>query len=251
MNFQFGAGLLYGVPNAGNQPTLPTPFRLLLQEVSVDLKGDLKKLWAQEQFPIAKARGKIDITGKAKIVNLDPDPVNQFFFAQSSAAGMSIPVDKELATINVNTFTVTVAHAGTFEYDNGVSYAGGPSAGAPLLNNNPTPAAGQYAVNTSTGVYTFNSADGGIQVYISYTYTNATRGKTITITNQLMGYAPELRMDVWNIFRTKVWGLRLNSVVVGSWNWPSKLEDFWVIDINFDASADSSDNIGKLFADTF
>lgn len=223
---EFGTGVLYGTPNAGNLPTNPTPIRLLLQENSIEFKGDLKKLWTQSQFPIAKARGKVDVTGKAKIVNFDPDPINQLFFAQNIAAGMVIPVDRELAAIpSVSTFTITVSHGANFDQDNGVQFTNGSAAGALLIKVASGPTTGQYTVNTTTGVYTFAAADNSLGVAISYTYTNSTRGKTITLTNQLMGYAPEIAMDFWNTFRNKILGIRLNSVIIGQWTFPSKLED--------------------------
>lgn len=252
MNLQFGAGLVYGKPTAGNLPTNPTPVRLLLQEVSVEFKGDLKKLWAQEQMPIAKARGKMDVTGKAKIVNYEPAPINQLFFAQTQAAGMVVPVDRELHSIPSSAaFTITVTNAGTFDQDNGVQFTSGPTAGAQLTLVESAVATGQYMVNTTSGVYTFAAADNSLGVAISYTYTNSSRGQTITLTNQLMGYAPEIAMDVFNTFRNKVLGIRLYSVVFGSWTFPSKLEDFWVSDVSFDASTDASDSLGKIFADYF
>src|SRR5580765_240456 len=107
---EFGTGLLYGEPTSGNLPVNPTPTRLLLQEVTIEYKGDLKKLWTQSQLPIATARGKIDVTGKAKIVNYDPDPINQLFWAQSIAAGLEIPIDREIRNANA---TSTVTNAAT------------------------------------------------------------------------------------------------------------------------------------------
>jgi hypothetical protein len=243
---------LYAEPTLGNLPTNPTPIRLLLQEVSVEFKGDLKKLYTQGQFPIATARGKLDVTGKAKIVNYDPDPINQLFWAQTSAAGIQVPIDRELANIPaVSTFTITVANAANFAKDNGVTYTTGAKPGAVLLKVTSGPATGQYSVNSTTGVYTFAAVDNSLGVAISYTYTNATRGKTITLNNQLMGYAPVCRVDVWNNFRNQVLGIRLNACTFGSWTYPSKLEDFWVSDVAFDANTDSADALGALFADTF
>ena len=244
---QFGTGLLYGTPNAGNLAVNPTPIRLLLQEVSIDFKADLKKLWTQGQFPIAKARAKVEVSGKAKIVNFDPDPMNQLFFAQAVAAGMIVPIDREIAPVSGT--TITVLKSANFEQDNGVQYTNGSSAGATLIKVASAPAQGEYSVNATTGVYTFNVADNNIGMAISYTYTNTSRGKTITLNNQLMGYAPEIAMDVWNNFRNKVLGIRLYSCVVGSWTFPSKLDDFWISDIAFDASTDASDSLGKIFAD--
>lgn len=246
---QFGSGVLYGEPTGGNLPTNPTPIRLLLQEASIDFKGDLKKLWTQYQIPIATARGKIDVTGKAKIVNYDPDPINQLFWAQNIAAGIVIPVNGEVDTVNAN--AVTVTNAATFDKDNGVIYNSGSNAGQVLLRVASNVQVGQYSVNSTSGVYTFNSGDNGNVVAISYTYSNTTRGKTISLANQLMGYAPTCRMDLWGTFRGQIVGIRLNAATLGQWTYPTKLEDFWMSDVTFDANADASGNIGKLFLDTF
>ncbi len=248
---EFGTGLLYGEPTSGNLPTNPTPIRLLLQEVSIDFKGDLKKLWTQGQLPIASARGKVDVAGKAKIVNYDPDPINQLFWAQTIATGMVLPVDRELDFLLANATTITVTNGATFDSDNGVVYASGVKSGAVLLKVASNVQAGQYSVNSTSGVYTFNAADNATTFAISYTYTNATRGKTLTLNNQTMGYAPVCRMDMWGNFRNKVLGVRLNACTLGQWTYPSKLEDFWVSDITFEANTDASDVLGKLFADTF
>lgn len=248
---EFGTGLLYGTPTGGNLPVNPTPIRLLLQEVSIDFKADLKKLWTQGQLPIATARGKVEVQGKAKIVNFDPDPINQLFWAQTIAAGITIPIDQEAHNIPAtSTFTINATNAATFSQDNGVSYTSGPNNGALLINVASGPTTGQYSVNATSGVYTFAAADNSLGVFISYTYTNSTRGKTITLANQQMGYAPTCRMDVWNTFRGDVYGIRLNSCTFGSWSVPSKLEDFWMSDITFDANTDSSNNLGFIYADT-
>src|SRR5580692_3874876 len=134
---EFGTGLLYATPNAGNLAANASPVRLLLQEISVEFKGDLKKLFTQYQFPIATARGKIEVTGKAKIADYDPDPINQLFWGQSIAAGIDIPVDNEIDTPTTGATgspNVTVANGGaTFVQNNGVVYSGGTKAGALLL----------------------------------------------------------------------------------------------------------------------
>ena len=249
---EFGTGLLYATPNAGNLPTNPTPIRLLLQEVQIDFKGDLKKLYTQYQFPIATARGKIDVAGKAKIVNYDPDPINQLFWAQSIAAGIEIPVDLEVHAIPAaSPFTVFVTSNATFAVDHGVSYNSGALSGAVMLNVSPAfpSATGQYTVNTTSGLYQFALVDNNVSVAISYTYSNVSRGKTITLANQVMGYAPVCAVDVWANFRNKILGIRLNACTFGSWTYPSKLEDFWVSDVAFDANLDNSNNLGKIFGD--
>lgn len=221
-------GLLYATPTSGNLPTNPTPTRLLLQEVSIDFKADLKKLYTLYQFPIATARGKISVDGKAKIVNYDPDPINQVFWAQTRAAGMQIPVDQEVHGIPAaSPFVVYVTSNATFAQDNGVSYSNGTAAGQMFLNVSPEfpTTAATYTVNTTNGEYQFASVDNTLGVAVSYTWTNSTRGATITLTEELMGYAPQCGVQMWGTFRGKYLGIQLNSVTFGSWTYPSKLED--------------------------
>jgi|SRR6185437_8065669 len=246
MNIQFGTGVLYGVPNAGNLAANPTPYKLgILQEVSVEFKADLKKLYGQKQMTVARARGKIDVTAKGKFATLDPNLLNQLYFGQSQAAGMTIMASDETATL-VGT-SVTVANAATAVTDFGVINA---DTGQQLTRVTGTPATGEYSIaDPFTGVYTFASADSGMNVFISYTYTDASRGTTITLTNQLMGYAPEFRSFLFNQFRGRIMGLELFSCTMGSITIPTKQEDFWISDINFDAGVDASDTLGKIYAD--
>jgi hypothetical protein len=246
MNIQFGTGVLYGNPTLGNQPVNPTPFRFgVLQEVTVDFKADLKKLYGQYQFPVATARGKIDVTLKAKLAVFDPNMLNQLYFAQASAAGYWLISDGEQKTIAANIATVT--NNTTMQEDWGVQYK---TTGQQLILVNSAPAVGQYSVQVNAGIYTFNSGDNTNVVLISYTYTSNS-GTTITLANQLMGYAPELKMLLYNRFRTKYFAIELNDVTLGSINIPTKLEDFWVADIDGSANADASNTLGKLMMDLF
>jgi hypothetical protein len=250
MNIQFGTGVLYGLPNAGDLAANPTPYQIgTLQEVSVDFKADLKKLFGQSQFPVAKARGKIDVTAKGKFATLDPTLLNQLYFGQAQTAGMTIMAVDEPATIGTGSpvvYTYTVANAAEFQTDYGVINA---TTGAQLVKVSAAPATGQYMVNPATGTYTFAAADAGNGVLISYTYSSVTRGATITLTNQLMGYAPEFRAFLFNSFRTKIFGLELYSCTMGSISVPTKQEDFWVSDIDFDAGVDTTGTLGKIYAD--
>ena len=306
MNIQFGTGVLYGFPNAGNLPTNPTPYRFgVLQEANVDFKGDLKKLYGQQQFAVAKARAKIDVSVKAKLAVIDPNMLNQLFFAQAEATGITLISDSEAqtvpsgsglaawqsahaytlnniitdgtnaqlcitagtsggsvpswkTTVGANTAdnmvvwqclgpaanSVQIANAATFTTDYGVQYA---SSSQQLIKVASAPAQGQYMV--SAGSYSFNSADAGTAVLISYTYTSGTRGATVTLANQFMGYAPEFRALLYNIFRSKYFALELFNCTASEISVPTKQEDFWIVDINFDACCDSSGNLGKIYAD--
>ena len=237
---------------AGNLPTNPTPFKFgVLQEVTVDFKADLKKLFGQYQMAVATARGKLDVTIKGKIAVYDPLMLNQLYFAQVATSGVSMIVDGEAETINSTTNTATVANTPILT-DWGVLDATTGEAFTCMPNTAAVVATSQYYPNITTGVYTFSGADGAVSraVTISYTYTVAA-GSTITLANQLMGYAPELSMLLYNHFRGKYLALELNDVTLGSINLPSKLEDFWIADFDGSANADASNVIGKLMMDNY
>lgn len=252
MNIQFGSGVLYGKPVAGNLPVLPTPFKFgVLQECSVDFKGDLKKLFGQYQFPVATARGKVEVNIKGKLAVFDMQMVNQLYWAQAQAQGYNKVFDGGLnpaAAINANVVTVTnipiVEDWGVQDGATGQDY---------LYNPNVAALTGfQYFVNLTSGVYTFPSTQNGLTARISYTYfVNTNSSITVTLANQLMGYAPELEMLLYNNFRNKYLAINLFDVTLGTINAPTKLEDFWISDFDGSANANAANLLGLLMADTF
>ena len=119
--------------------------------------------------------------------------------------------------------------------------------GQQLTKVSSNPQAGQYTC--ASGSYGFNSADAGQQVLISYTYAAGSRGATVLLANQSMGYAPEFRALLYNTFHGKYFALELFNCTAGEISLPTKLEDFWIVDINFDACCDSTGNLGRIYAD--
>ena len=258
LNPQFGSGVFFGVPNAGNLAANPTPMQFgILQEVSAQFKADLKKLYGMLQLPLAKARGKIDVTAKGKIASLDPMFYSQLYFGQSTTAGVSRPVFNEAAAAGATVDTANI----TATKDLGVIVAatnGALSAGTQMTAiTSGTPTTGQYKFTpyNSTGPvdasYTFAAADvsAGLQVLLSYQWTDASHGTTLEITNQLMGYAPEFQAILYNNFRGNLFALQLNSCILGSLSIPSKQEDFWISDFDLEASCDVSGILGYIYAD--
>jgi hypothetical protein len=250
MVIEFGSGVLFGKPNAGNLPVDPTPVRLgVLQECSISFKGDLKKLYGQYQFPVATARGKVDIDIKGKFAAFDPIAMNQLMFAQAQVAGITLIADSEQHAILAS---VTVTNAANYVVGGDYGVQNG-TTGATMVNVPSSPGVGQYSVNTTTGVYTFNSTDvtSGFPVLISYLYTASTRGTTTTLAQQLMGYAPVCQMFFYADFRSKYLACQLNAVTIGDISMPSKLEDFWMSDISGAANADNSNTVGYIYSDNY
>jgi hypothetical protein len=251
MNVQFGTGVLFMLPNAGNTAANPTPYKLAaLQSVQVDFKSSLKKLYGQKQFAIAKARGTIDVNCKAKLKATDVGAINQLYFGQTTSAGKTIIADDEAGTVPAaTTYTITVTNAATFVTDFGVRDA---STGQQLQTVTTAPATGQYSVDPATGIYTFAAADANRKVLISYSYTSTlATATTLTLVNQLMGFAPEFRAFLYNDFRGKYFGIELFNCTMGGLSLPTKQEDFWELDIDFDACTDASDTLGKLYGDSY
>jgi len=151
LNPQFGSGVLYGIPNAANTAANPTPMQFgLLQEIALDIKGDLKELYDNQQIPAAIARGKIKVTGKGKIASLDPMFFSQLYFGLPTAAGVQRPVYNEAHTAAAS---VNTANAEALS-DLGVIVTGGTgfSVGAQLTNSGVSaPASGQYKFTAWTG----------------------------------------------------------------------------------------------------
>jgi hypothetical protein len=251
MNLQFGTGVLDGVPNAGNLATNPTPTRFgLLQEASVTFKADLKKLFGQKQFAAAKARGKIDVSVKAKIASYDPNMLAQLYWGQPTVAGVQRRVLDEshvpAASVTPTQITAGVDY-GVINKDTGLNMT-------KIASGSPTVGQYKFTPYNATGpvdaAYVFNASETASAVLINYTYPDTSNGTTLILNNQLMGYAPEFIAFLFNAFRGKYFGLQLNSCTMGEMSIPTKQEDFWMSDITFDASTDASDELGRLYLDS-
>ena len=79
-HYVFGTGNIYILPSGA------TPIQVAaIQNASVDFDGDAKQLYGQNQFPLDTARGKIKITGKFEIGQVNLNLWNSVFFGMSSA----------------------------------------------------------------------------------------------------------------------------------------------------------------------
>lgn len=240
----FGSGVLIATPSVTN----PTPVQFgTIQDVSVDFSFASKSLMGQYQFPIAVARGEGKISGKAKFANIDGAVFNSVFFGITETVGQKLWSYNEAATIPASTpWQCTVANGATFDADLGVTYA---SSGLYLTRVATVTAAGQYSVNTTTGVYTFGTADAGKAVLINYTYAQTTSGARSVINNQIMGTAVTFQIDFYqknpNIAGAQ-WSLRLYSCMSSKLSVASKNSDFTVPEIDFEAFANSANNIGEI-----
>ena len=234
--FQFGSGVLLG---ARTDIAGATPVNFgLVQEVHLDLSFTTKELYGQNQFAVAIGRGTAKMTGKAKMAQISGLAFNNLFFGAALSSSYTASSLGEAASVPANSpYTVTVAHEGSFIADYGVVFA---ATGLPLSLVASSPGAGQYSV--SAGVYTFNAADAGKAVLISYIYT-ATGGQKIPLVNQPVGTTPTFSAQLFTSFQGKTATVSLYNCVSSKLAYATKLEDFTVPELDFAIFANASGNV--------
>jgi hypothetical protein len=244
--YGFGAGVVWATPttdSTGAAIANPTPVIFgVLQEVSVDISGDVKELYGQNQFAEAVARGKAKISSKAKNGRFNGLLLNSVFFGQTVNTGLIANYYDTLGQAIATTVTIVPPASGTFAQDLGVRDANG----NPMTRVASAPATGQYAVNTTTGVYTFNASDVGNTCFISYGYTaTSTTAKNSTVMNVAMGAAPTFRTDLSMGFNGKYNALTLYSNVSTKLSIATKLDDFTIPEFDWSSFADANGRVLK------
>jgi hypothetical protein len=252
--YLFNSGVLVCTPNAGNLSAFPTPLALgVLQEGSIDVSFEVKELYGQAQFPVDVATGKGKVTGKAKFASITGKTLTDIIFGQTTAVGYNSPVYNEGPTaIPATPFTITVSNATNYIADLGVINA---ATGVPFTCistvGGGTPTAGQYSVSLSganKGKYIFSSADNvsGISVKISYIYSVAASGISITLANQLMGYGPIFEADLFIQYEAQVALTRWFACRMTKWSFPAKQGDYLIQDVEFSMFANAAGNLAEL-----
>lgn len=251
MSYAFGPGVLWATPLTdahGNTVANPTPVMLAaMQEFSIDFSRDLKELYGQNQFPIDVAAGKGKIAVKAKNAQISARALDAVFFGLGLTAGEKrIQYETTGAVIPTTPFTITPtpADSGVYSHDLGVRDA----QGYPMQRVASSPTTGQYSVNTTTGVYTFATADAGNRVYISYGYGVSAIGYTQEVPNLLMGLAPKFRADYFSTYDGKQSVVSLYRCVSGKLSWGAKLDDHVIPELEF---APMDNGFGKILAHSY
>jgi len=241
--YQFGSGVLYG-RSLTNTPATPVRFGAL-QDVSVDFAFTTKPLFGSFQFPLAVGRGTAKVTGKANFAQFNAQAFNDLFFGLSNpATGETKTAVQETQTITANIITAT--HNTTYVQDLGVVKS---SDGTVYTRTSGTPVGQEYSCNETTGVYTFNATQNAVAVLVSYNYTDAANGKLITMTNQLLGNAPQFLAVFTSTHSSKQLTLTLNACMSNKLTLATKLEDWTVPSFDFEAFCDASNVLGTLSMD--
>lgn len=245
VQLSFGVGTLWG--ERSDVPTGPTQFAIL-QEVNLEFSWEIRELYSQYQFPVDIARGKGKITGKAKYARILGSIYSDLFFGITSTAGQNVIANNEVASVPATPgpYTVTVANAANFRDDLGV-YFSDTARRIDLVASGPV--AGQYSVNESTGVYTFAAADQGRPLYVSYRY-SVTTGRTITLSNQFLGFTPTFKATFHSVRSGIVAGgqlvVVLNACTSNRLSIPNTMDDYALNEFEFSAFADVTGSMGTI-----
>lgn len=237
----FGSGTLYGqrTDAAGTPVMIGT-----LQDAQVEISGTNKELYGTGQFAEAVARGQAKITGKAKWGRISPMVYADLYFGVTPTAGQSATAVKEAAAAPAAApYTLPVANAATFQTDLGVTYA---NTALPLKKVAANPMQGQYSV--AGGTYTFAAADAGAALLISYGYGIAGSGYRLDINNIDQGINPTFRADLVTSFTDPQKGvmkttLTLYACVSDKLSIPTKMSDWLISEMDFQAFADPSERV--------
>lgn len=262
---QFGSALIYCNPNNGNQAVNPTGVRgLVIQNLEIDQAADTKELRGQNQFPEDTARSDIKSTFKFSIGKTDFWFLTQTVWADVFAAGgVSVVVNQANSVPGSVAYTVTptlptpASGTATFLEDLGVQYASGGN--FQNLGSGSVTAAGQYTVNTTTGVYTFDSADASASVVISFAYTLSAVGSTFQINNHVQGYSPQFEMfavETYSGASASGTGAsknipstaRLYACKIGKVTFPYKRNDYKMVDVEGMYFASSTGRVVDYYA---
>ena len=213
------------------------------QELSLSVKGNTKKLYGQNQFALAVARGTVAVTGKIKAAVLSGVAWNATFFGNTFTTGKDNYYFSEAHTPGSTTQAVTNATGGIS--DLGVFYA---STLLPLLRVASGPAVGQYSVVESTGTYTLNASD---EVALLFNYSNfsSASGQQLNVVNQQIGVNPTFQLDYWTNYNSptsKPFAMRLFNCVASDFTIATKLEDFVMPEISFDVFANAAGNVFNM-----
>lgn len=242
--FVFGSGTVLAIPAANN--ATPQAFGTL-QDVTIDFSFSNKELYGQYQFPVAVGRGPAKVTGKAKAASFSANFFNQYFFGLTPSSGGSNVAVAESHTV-ATTVTVSPQGGGTYTDDGGVFYS---VSGNQFVRVAATPGQGAYSVNTTTGAYTFNAADVGTLVNISYTYTSSAGFSSSVITNQLMGTAPTFKIVLNNTYLANSITLELYQVISDKLALAFKNTDWSIPEFDFTCFTNQANNLGKLTLSQF
>lgn len=244
MEFGFGTGILTGIRTDNTGTNTPIRFGAF-QGVNVEFSGDIKELYAMGQYPLDTARGKVKLSGKAKVAQIRAKMYNELFFGQTLSTGQVKYAFNESTTLGTGAASYTVANSGSTPLtDQGVFLASDQA--TQLTPVSSSPGSGQYTFTAATGVYTFSTHSASLGMLFNYTY-SVTTGYTISSVNPFMGDTPRFKATLFqkSPHSSDQIVLVLYACVAARLTFPTSIDDYVISDLDFSANEDTG--TGKVF----
>jgi hypothetical protein len=269
--FGFGAGRARIIPSGG------TPYELgVVQSASAEFKVDLKELRGPYRYPIAVADGKGTASGKVSFANLWPPTLSEILAA---AAPTASPASTSVGQAVINESGLIATHAYQLQQSTGlagaspfivgseivvVTVAGSPyyytrvTAGGEAAASATAPLAGKYSITTTGSaapILQFITADNGNTVSVTYLFTpTTTNANAIVSLGQLgMNTAPTFQLTLIGTGKNyysnaaQQFIIVFNAVLAPSLKFDFKLDDFTMLDLDYQAFIDANGNLGSLY----
>lgn len=240
MQYLFDTGFLFGTPTLGGTSNVTPVMFGGLQEVTVNLiQTRIVPTKSQFQVEFKELIGNTRISGVAKVARINGALFSELFTNQNTVPGSILAAVDSPQTIVA---TSQIFFSTPMVADLGIKRA---ADSTPLTFTTGVPGPGQYGVNVSTRTYSFNAADVGTAILLSYTYSSAS-GFKIAFADLLKGEAPYFSLFLMNTYGGKQFTMTLNKVVTTKVVLPFRLETFSISEFSFEAISDLSQAVGTL-----
>lgn len=239
----FGAGRFYGTLTATSPVPTPNP-GIVVQDISIDFKRDIKRLYGVNQLPVDVASGPLSVTGKVTMGGIAARLFNDLLIGGNMSTGQVPNIANETITITTgSTATAAAANGAGWMADLGVY---GSTDGVPLakVSTGSAVTADQYSVST-LGVFQFSSLAARTGLKASYLYSTS-GGQQVAMVNQPMGKTGGFAAVATFLWSTEKATIQLNNCISSDFSMASKLDDYMKPSFGFEAGADTLDSLGTL-----
>ena len=226
----------------------------VLQDISVDISSKVVDLIGGMQVAVDKAKAEVKWSGKFKSGYFAGGLIAAILSGSTIAVGSQQPIFGETFTLAAGTYT-TIKGALTIAGAAGDLGVFDTTANKFLTAVASGPATGQYVPATSSGVMTFAAADNGHVIQVSYLYTAASTGTTITYNNQYMGTNTTFSFRLFNNYQAAqgganvaaAAGLYLPVVTIPKLSLAFKNAGFMEKSVDFECSANAAGQVATIY----
>lgn len=232
-----GMGWVSLVPSGAN----PTPIHLAtVSGMTLDVKEDDVDLRGADLDIIDSFPSQRTVSGKITLSDFSNSLLAAVTNGVTVAAGSKIGASHS-AAIPTTPFQITVTNGATFADDLGVINL---TDGKAMTRGATATGTNVYAVDTATGVYTFNTADAADSVLIQYRYTAASTGTSATVAAAASSTAaPKYGIHVYKTLAGKSWGIFIPAARIPGLSTSFKRDGWSEVSLDFKATLDATNKL--------